>query len=121
MSFLSKLAKFASGIDNFINGGSLTRKVINSRIKEYGEMLELKLDNKAKTARVKVLLKGESEPVEIVVNKYELSKGNGKSSLRILKASSDRLWLDAALRNFVVGKDFNIPEKASDYMEDFLG
>ncbi len=83
--------------------------------------MELKLDSKAKTAKVKVLLKGESEPIEITVDKYKTGKKNGTSYLHVIEASSDRLWIDAALRNFVIGKDFNVPDKAADYMEDFLG
>ena len=121
MSIKSKFAKITTGIDNFITGGSVVRWFINSKIKEYGEVLEIKLDSKTKHARVKVLLKGESKPLEIIVDEYEITREAGKSSIRILKASSNRLWMDAALQNFIVDKEFNVPEKAVSYMEDFLG
>lgn len=46
MSFKSKLAKLAIGVDNFITGGSGVRWFINSKIKEYGEVLEINLELK---------------------------------------------------------------------------
>ena len=49
------------------------------------------IDSKGRYAKVKVLLKGKSEPIEGVVDGYEMTKEAGKSFIRIIKVSSDRL------------------------------
>ncbi len=121
MSILSKLAKFASVVDHFITDGVFTRKLINARIKEYGEMIEFKIDNKGRKISAEVLLKGEASPIKINVDEYELIKDEGSSKIIIKDAGSGREWIDAALRNFVVGKSFKLPEKSIDYINEFLG
>jgi hypothetical protein len=121
MSFISKIAKFAAGVDNFITGGVLTRKAINSQIKEYGEMIEFKLDNKAKKISLKILLNGEESPIDIDVDEYVLQKNGEVSEVTVKSVSSDRKWIDAALQNFVVGKSFKLPGKVADFADDFLG
>ena len=120
MSILSKIAKFAKCVDDRLNNGRGLCWVVNRKIEEYGEVLDIKLDNKDKTIKVKVLLKGESEVIEVAVDEYEIVRNDAETLIRVASASSDRPWLDAALRNFVVDRNFRVPEKTVGYLEDFL-
>ncbi len=43
----------------------ITIKLINSKIKEFGEMVNLKIDFKDKSIEMEVLLKGEKETIFI--------------------------------------------------------
>lgn len=64
-------------------------------------MFEFKLDNKKKTASIKVLLKGETEPLEVHIKRYGIVKDSEVSaSLRIEEAVSNKPWLNAILQNF---------------------
>ena len=117
MSIISKFAKFASNMDNLITGGKITKTLINSRIKEYGKVIDLKIDNKNKQISVKALLNGEESPIEVKVEEYELQE----ESITIKKISSDRTWVNTALSNFVAGKSFALPPKSIDFINDFLG
>ena len=116
MSLLSKIAKCVTGVDNFITGGAITRSVINSQIKEYGEVIDLKIDNQAKNISLSVLLKGESSPIKVEVEEYELTN----SQITIKSANAERDWINAALQKVVVGKSFKVPKKVEDYVNDFL-
>ena len=117
MSIKSKIAKIAFNFDNWLTGGRATRSYINRRIEEYGEVIELKIDNKSKRISVKALLNGETDPIEVNVEEYDLQG----DSITIKKISSDRAWVNAALGNFVAGKSFTLPPKSVDFINDFLG
>jgi hypothetical protein len=117
MSIISKFAKLASNLDEWITGGKVTKVLINSKIKEYGKVIELKIDNKEKRIYAKALLNGEMEAIEIEVENYELHNDR----IEIKKVSSDRAWVNAALKKFVAGKSFTLPSGSIDFINDFLG
>ena len=110
---MSKLSNFAGVLDR-LTGSASTKLAINSRIGEYGKMLELMIDNKTKKVTVSVLLKNEESPIKVTVDKYEFVKSDSRASVVIKEASSDKAWLDAVLKNFVVGRPFAIPSKTVD-------
>jgi hypothetical protein len=116
MSIFSKIIKIANSVDTFITGGAITRSLINSQIKEYGEVIDLKIDNQAKTISLSVLLKGENLPINVKIDEYELDN----AEITIKSANAERAWLNAALQNFVVGKSFKVPKNIKDYVNDFL-
>ncbi len=76
-------------------------------------MTELIIDTKKKTARVRLELLGETDPIEIQINGYRLTPAGDETSLVIDEASASREWLTIALREYVVGQSFTIPAKAS--------
>ena len=55
---------------------------------------------------------GEKEPVDIEILRYTLKEKGETTYITIEEATSSREWLTVALREFVVGQDFAIPEKA---------
>jgi hypothetical protein len=117
MSFFSKVAR---GFDWF-TGSFTTIYVINCLIKEYGTMVELKIDNKKKCIIASILLKGEDSPIGIRVGKYEIIKNGSSRSVIVKDAGSDKAWLNAVLKNFVIGQAFDVPTKGIDFLNDFLG
>jgi hypothetical protein len=120
MSIFSKIIKIANSVDTFITRGAITRSLINSQIKEYGEVIDLKIDNQAKTISLSVLLKGENSPINVKIEEYELKQDSGKSKITVKSANAERAWLNAALQNFVVGKSFKVPKNIEDYVNDLL-
>ena len=106
MSIKSKLAK---GLD-WLTDSASTRLYINHMfIGEYGTMIELKIDNKKRKVTASVLLNGESSPIQICIDGYEIDKTDSSASVLVKNATSDRAWLDAVLKHFVIGKPFNVP------------
>ncbi len=116
MSILSKFAYIADKV----TGSWTTRQYINKKIKEYGDVLNLQINAKNKSIKASVLLKGEKVPISINVNKYKLENNANSATIKILDANSNKAWVNAIIKNFVYGKEFPMPAKAMDFIDDFL-
>lgn len=88
------------------------RTFINSELRDIGEMTELSVDTKKRAIRMRLALKGEAEPIEIHVKKYELKRRGENATLTVVDATASRKWVTEALRQFVVGRSFPIPATA---------
>jgi hypothetical protein len=88
------------------------RTFVNNRFQEIGQLTDLSVDTKTQTLKLRLSLSGEVEPVEIYVRKYRIRRGGDRSLLTIIDATASRRWLDAALREFVLGRSFAIPQGA---------
>jgi hypothetical protein len=75
-------------------------------------MTELTIDTEKRTIRVRLDLSGEAERIEIHVDKYKLERNGDVTRLKILDATASRPWITEALREFVVGRSFEIPSAA---------
>jgi len=84
---------------------------INNYIKEYGKMLKLNLDSKNKSIELEVLLEGETEPLSVNVERYELAEENGKHLLKIYGIQTSRAWINTIAGSYLEGKSFEIPEE----------
>lgn len=110
-SFTKFLIKVGLSIDS-LTGQQISKKIINTKIKEYGEMLDFKINNAAKIASATVLLNGENSPITIDVGEYRIVECNDKqAALTILKAKANREWISSLLNNFIVGKEFLVPKE----------
>jgi len=85
------------------------KAAINSYIKEYGKMLKLNLDSKNKSIDLEVLLEGETEPLSVNVQRYELTEENGKHLLKIYGIQTSRSWINTVAGSYLEGKSFEIP------------
>ena len=74
-------------------------------------MLNLNIDSRQKTVQCEVLLKGETQPLTLVVQQYEIVAEPAGTFIVIHKASASREWLTAVLENFVRDKKIPLPEK----------
>jgi len=84
---------------------------INSYIKEYGKMLKLNLDSENKSIDLEVLLDGETEPLSVTVERYELTEEHGKNLLKIYGIHTSRAWINTIAASYLEGKSFEIPEE----------
>ncbi|MCI0538311.1 MAG: hypothetical protein L0Z50_24150 [Verrucomicrobiales bacterium] len=89
----------------------LVERALQRALWDYGRMLDLKLDSRQKSVQCDLLLKGETQPVTIVVQQYDLVTDASGTFIVIRQATASREWLTAVLENFVCGKKFPVPEK----------
>jgi hypothetical protein len=83
---------------------------VNQRIARYGEVQSLKIDSKRKSVEVVCQLLGESAPITVSVDHYELRDGaDGEKFLRVRSCSASRPWLENLLRDQAVGREFPVP------------
>ena len=76
-------------------------------------MTELAIDTKSRRLRVRLELVGENEPIDIDVTRYELRRRDPRGAeITIQSATASKQWLNVAIREFVIGKSFALPEKA---------
>ena len=85
------------------------RLTINNWIREYGEMLKFNLDSKNRCIEVEVMLDGEKEPLEVTVERYELSEEDGKNFLKLYGIKTSRTWIDTVAASYLEGRAFEIP------------
>lgn len=62
-------------------------------------------------------LVGESEPIEIEISRYNLNGKGDQLQLTVEAATTSREWVSAALREFVVGREFSIPKPAGAFLK----
>jgi|SaaInlStandDraft_3_1057020.scaffolds.fasta_scaffold132514_1 hypothetical protein len=115
MSLKSITAKFL----DVVTGSGSTRYVINQKIGEYGKIVDLNIDKVQKKIDVVVQLKGEIMSIDIAIEKYSI-EGGQSPKIFINKAHSNKPWVNAILRNHIVGKRFDLPGEHSDILDEFL-
>ena len=86
-------------------------KVLRSRLEKYGQVLDFKLDTRRNSIGVKLLLKGEAEPLTVIVEEYELVADRGSTALVIKRATASREWIRLLAEEFLPGVRLPIPEK----------
>ena len=89
--------------------GAAARKFVNDRIERYGSVTNLRIDSKAKSLEVTCNLDGETSPVTVRIDRYEVEESGGKKFILARKCSCSRPWLGRALEDFVVGRRFEVP------------
>ncbi len=85
----------------------------NNIISRYGEVDELNIDSKRGRIEVVVRLNGEVSPIGVTVEKYQLLQENGKAFIEVLDSSCTRAWLQAAMRDHLHGRRFEVPSWAA--------
>ena len=93
------------------------RTFVNQKLKGIGELTDLRVDTKTKSMRLRLELRGESEPLEIHVAKYSLKQKGDETRLIVKEATASREWVAVALRDFVVGQSFPIASKAGIFVK----
>jgi hypothetical protein len=88
------------------------RSLVNQRIEKYGQIIQLEIHPVQKRARLEIALKGEPAPLEVHIDAYELQSAEARLLLSIRKIRASREWITAALEDFVVGRQFPVPEAA---------
>ncbi len=86
---------------------------INQRITRYGEVQSLRLDSKNKSAEVVCRLHGESEPVTVRVERYEVRERDGQKFVRLGRCACNRIWLQNLITDFAQDREVPVPSWAA--------
>ena len=85
------------------------KAALNSYMKEYGRMLKLELDSKSKKVMLEVMLEGEKEPLQVELERYELTEEGGKHYLKAYGIHTSRAWINTVAATYLEGKAFEVP------------
>lgn len=83
---------------NQASGSTVVRSLINSRLQEKAQVLNLNIDPKQKTIDVEIQVKDQPGPVRIHVQGYELTTEQGQDQLRW-----SQITIDAGAANLPQG------------------
>jgi hypothetical protein len=98
----------------------VVERAVAHRLQPYGRMLNLSIDSKTKRIRLEILLKGETEPLTVTIDEYQLTTAAGADFILIKKASASREWVDALLQDFAIGKTIPLPSKYANMAKSLL-
>src|SRR5688572_33500235 len=71
---------------------------------DYGEVLDFKIDTAAKKGELHVHLKGEHEKLTVHLDGWQIISEGGSDYVIVKNARASREWVNAVLRNFLIGK-----------------
>ncbi len=83
---------------------SLAKKFIDSKIEEYGHLVNFQIDSKKRNIILDIWLKGEKEDIKVIVESYEIVYNNSSAYLRFKKVSASREWIEILIKKFVLPK-----------------
>lgn len=92
---------------------SAIQRWLARELADYGEVLEFKLNSAQRNAELHLLLKGERERLTVNVEDYEITSSGGEDFIVLKRAQASREWVNAVLRNLVIGKKHKIPPQYS--------
>ena len=73
-NILLKIVNKTDKIFNLSLKESIAKKYLNHLLKDIGKIINLTIDTKNKMISMEILLKGETENLELVIGKYGISK-----------------------------------------------
>lgn len=85
------------------------KKVVNMKIEKFGEISKLEFNTDTKTINVEVKLKGETEDLQVFVNKYDIKEEDSKHYLVVNHIKSSKEWLSLVLEEYVNNEKFKVP------------
>ena len=85
----------------------------NVWLKPFGRATSLKIDSSNKSAEITLELKGESTPLMIHVQEYEVLQEPTGTFMVVKAVSTSREWMTAMAREYLVGRRLAIPPDAA--------
>ena len=76
-------------------------------------MTELKIDRENQRIEASVLLKGETEPIGVVLQNYELTTSGSQATLKFKSVTVSREWMAVLAEEFLKDKAFPLPSMAA--------
>ena len=93
---------------NRLTNSAGVRVYLNHTYGRYGQMLELKIDDQAKTIEATVQLKGEAEPIRLHMGGYTLNAE--ANTITVGEVQVSREWMNVLANELVKGKAWPMPE-----------
>ncbi len=82
---------------------------VEYKLKGAGKMVECKIDTAKKSIALTLELKGEKEPLEITIGRYELAHNEEQSSMTLYDIATSREWIDVVAKEYIEGKPIALP------------
>jgi len=84
---------------------------LENRIRPYGRLLDLRLDTRDKQLALEILLYGETEPLQVRIENYEVREEAGHWYLAAEEIHTSREWIETLAREYISGRPIEIPAR----------
>ena len=85
----------------------------NTLLARYGEVQALTIDSARRRMEVVCLLEGESAPITVTVEKYEITDEGGEKFVSVAGSRCARPWVQHFLEDHIYGRKFPLPSWAA--------
>lgn len=100
-----------------------TRMVLwaaNKKLKGVAELTDFSFDSEERTLYAEMILVGEEEPVDVLLEDFTVVTNEGSYRLLIQQVQSNRPWLDVLLNKVVVGRGWTIPDSHIELVQELF-
>jgi hypothetical protein len=81
--------------------GVAVKQWFNQTQKRYGIMTHIQIDSQAKRISIDLELKGESSPLHVEVNEYQVTSGSGgETFIELGEIETSREWINAVIADY---------------------
>jgi hypothetical protein len=109
------------GADKALGSEFVRSKLIDavnaSKLNRYGTVIELEVQVESRRLGLAVLLHGESSPVNVAVERFALLGDEPKARVRFDEVRVDRVWLQNAINDHIIGREFNVPANQGKWVQ----
>ncbi len=85
---------------------------LNRRYSSIGKVSILKVEPAARKVFAELLLQGESEPIQVTVERYELTESAGRLFIEVLEVKASLAWVNALAPLLLKDRKFVLPDLA---------
>jgi len=89
------------------------RLIADRRLRGYGSLGDVHVDVKRRSLAVSVILDGETEPITLAAERYEIVCREGSHGIIVHGVTASRKWVENLARTFLEGRFIALPEAAA--------
>ena len=110
MSLLTAIFKTLAPLvpNSFVDWGA--REYFNHQFPSIGTMTTLQIDSTHQRATLDLELKGETQPLHVVIDRYELTTVGDQTFIELKEVNTSREWINVLAKKFLKGRKFEVPE-----------
>ncbi|HPD21029.1 MAG: hypothetical protein ACOX3E_04550 [Desulfomonilia bacterium] len=116
MSLVKDLAR--QGKDKML---SKTLEVLGRQVvSRYGTLRDITLDSHARKIEIEVLLEGESSPIRVSINRFDIVFEGEEAMVIFRDIAVSRAWMKTLAEDILVGKPLKIPHKYAKLLDKII-
>jgi len=89
------------------------KSYVNGLIERYGKLEEFRIDSRRSRIELICTLNGEASAIGVTIEEYRVELLGDKKYVMVLDSSATRPWLQAAMRDHLHGRKFEVPSWAA--------
>ena len=85
--------------------------LLDQLLSKYGRTVGIRLDSNARRIEIEMLLKGETEPVSVLLENYEIVSEGERHFITCRGVHASREWMKILANDLIPDRRFEIPAK----------